>query len=221
MKKSILLIFVPLISFFSLSAQITQISADSIVQKCMTDETRMFSIYAQINVQTAFEISTSSGEIVELDYPCWIYYVHFNEESNGKYLIVKETNGNLLEINVKNNEVPANLAEWRIVPFIISKCQETRNLCPSNDSILVEYVGKYLHITHLNAYFICDFEEIIISMLFDGYTIEVTERAWPQLTNCVCCVDFSYSVGAFESGTYLLIIKLRSREVYNQIIEIP
>ncbi|MDR2972200.1 MAG: hypothetical protein LBU83_09775, partial [Bacteroidales bacterium] len=39
----------------------------------------------------------------------------FTEETNGKYLIVKESNGNILEANVKNDEGPEDLEEWRIV----------------------------------------------------------------------------------------------------------
>jgi hypothetical protein len=42
--------------------------------------------------------------------------VNFTEETNGKYLIVKESNGNILEANVKNDEGPEDLEGWRIVP---------------------------------------------------------------------------------------------------------
>jgi len=115
MKKIFPLIFMPLISLFSLSAQITQTDADSIVKKRMSNETLDFTIFAKEDVQTGFEITTATGEVLELNYPCWIYYVNFIDETNGKYLIVKENNGNLLEINTKNDEAPDSLEEWRLV----------------------------------------------------------------------------------------------------------
>jgi len=115
MKKTILLIFLPLIPLFSLSAQITQAEADSIVKNRTSNETSDFTIFAKEDVQTGFEITTSTGEILELDYPCRVYYVNFIDKTNSKYLIVKENNGNLLEIITKNDTVPNDLEEWRLV----------------------------------------------------------------------------------------------------------
>jgi len=114
MKKIFPLIFMPLISLFSLSAQITQAEADNIVKERMSDEEN-YTIYAKENVQTGFEITTTTGEALELDYLCWTYYVNFINETNGKYLIVKESNGNLLEITAKNDEGPTGLEAWRFV----------------------------------------------------------------------------------------------------------
>jgi hypothetical protein len=70
-------------------------------------------------VQTGFEVITSTGETLELDYPVWVYYVSYTEAAIGKYLIVKESNGNLLEINPKNDVVPNDLEDWRMVISII------------------------------------------------------------------------------------------------------
>jgi hypothetical protein len=54
---------------------------------------------------------------LELDYSCLIYYINYLEGTNtARYLVVKESNGNLLEVNPKNNAAPSNLAEWRIIP---------------------------------------------------------------------------------------------------------
>jgi hypothetical protein len=44
-----------------------------------------------------------------------VYYVNFTGTQNGKYLIVKENNGNLLEINTKNDNGPNNLTTWIVV----------------------------------------------------------------------------------------------------------
>ena len=137
MKKTIPLFIVPLISLFSLSAQITQQQADEIVIERMSNDTSDFTIYAQKNVQTGFEVITSIGETLELDYLCWVYYIDFTEESNSKYLIVKESNGNLLEINTKNDEGPNSLENWRIViplAYSVWECVEFND----PDNIFIE-----------------------------------------------------------------------------------
>jgi len=105
---------VPLMFCFSLSAQITKEEADSIVIERMYAETKPCTIYAKEEVQTGFEITTATSEVLELDYSCWVYYVNFTEIHNSKYLIVRTSNGNLLEVNAKNDDVP-DLEEWRIL----------------------------------------------------------------------------------------------------------
>jgi len=119
MKKIFPLILVPLLSLFSVSAQITQAEADSIVKERMNGETKPYTIYAKESAQAGFEITTIANEALELDYSCWIYYINFTEEVNGKYLMVKESNGNILEINTRNDENPDDLAAWRVVMGII------------------------------------------------------------------------------------------------------
>jgi len=115
MKQILLLLSLPFLSFFSLTAQITQEQADEIVIERLCNDTGDFTIYAKEDVQTNFEITTSTGETIELAYPCWVYYADFMEETNGKYLIVKVSNGNLLEVNTKNDEGPEGVEEWRMV----------------------------------------------------------------------------------------------------------
>jgi len=105
--------------FLTLSAQVTQTGADSIVKEHMNGELKPYTIYAKENVQTGFEITTATGEILELNYSCWVYYVNFTEVANNKYLIVKESNGNLLGINPKNDENLDDLEEWKIVAIEI------------------------------------------------------------------------------------------------------
>ena len=112
MKKIFIFLFISLLTFCTLSAQITQEQADEIVIEYMNHQTNDFTLYAKDKVQSMFEITTYAGEILELDYPCWVYYVS-SDEIKSKYLFVKESNGNLLEINTKNDE--ENLNTWRIV----------------------------------------------------------------------------------------------------------
>jgi hypothetical protein len=118
MKKIFLFLAAPLM-FFSLSAQISQKEADNIVQQRLKNETKLWSVYAKDDLQTGFEMTTSTGEILELNYSAWVYYVSYAEETFGKYLIVKENSGNLLEVNAKNDAGPDDLTEWRAVAFEI------------------------------------------------------------------------------------------------------
>jgi hypothetical protein len=115
MKKLFLFMVVPLVCMATLSAQISQKEADEIVQQRLEGETKPWSVYAKEDVQTVFEMTTSTGETLELDYPAWVYFVSYAEETFGKYLIVKESNGNLLEINTKKDTGPNDLTEWRFV----------------------------------------------------------------------------------------------------------
>jgi hypothetical protein len=118
--KRIVLLMVASFAFLFAKAQITQSESDSIVLQRMNNETRQHTIFAQKGVQTEFTIFTAKGEAIELDYPCWIYYVSYIEEANrNRYLIIKESNGNLLEVNTKNDVIPDDLAEWRSVKRIV------------------------------------------------------------------------------------------------------
>jgi hypothetical protein len=102
----------------SLPAQITQEQADNIVLERLSREMLPYTVYVKEDVQTSITITTSVGESIELDYPCRVYYVSYAGNA-GRYLIVKESNGNLLEINTKNDAGPDNLTEWRAVAFEI------------------------------------------------------------------------------------------------------
>jgi len=115
MKKPIFLLFLPLLSLFSLSAQVTQEQADSIVIQRLNNNLNVSLVYAKEDVQQEFEITTTTGEILEFDYPCWVYYVKFTDETNGKYMIVKENTGNVLEVNTKNDAGPDDWEDWRSV----------------------------------------------------------------------------------------------------------
>jgi hypothetical protein len=119
MKKILLFLALPLVYCFSLSAQITQEEADEIVKERMQSELKFFTLHALKEVQTGFEITTATDEWLQLEYSCWVYYARYPEETFGKYLIVKAANGNLLEVNTKNDKRPDDLLEWRLVSNII------------------------------------------------------------------------------------------------------
>jgi hypothetical protein len=114
MKKIFFLFAIPFM-FFSLHAQVTQEQAGEIVIEYLNDVTGDFTLYTKEELQTVFEITTVTGEILELDYRCWVYYASITDEMNGKYLIVKESNGNILEINTRNDDRPEDLEDWIFV----------------------------------------------------------------------------------------------------------
>jgi len=116
MKKTVLFLALPFVFIATLTAQITQKQADEIVINHISGDTKPHTIFAKEVVQAdGFTVITSKSEMLELDYSCFVYYVKYDEETNGKYLIVKESNGNLLEVNTKNDEGPDDLEEWRVV----------------------------------------------------------------------------------------------------------
>ena len=119
--KITILIIVQTLFFSALSAQISQEQADAMVQQRMSQETLPYTVYAKKSVQTKMTVTTSADEELELDYPCWVYYAHYPTDCAaescyiGRYLIVKESNGNLLEVKAKAKDIPSDLAEWRIL----------------------------------------------------------------------------------------------------------
>ncbi len=118
MKKIVLSIAASFVSLF-ISAQVTQSASDTIVLERMSRETQQYTLHAKEEVQTQYSITTSAGEELELDYPCRVYYVSYMEDTNiSRYLIVKESNGNLLEVNTKNTAQPDDLATWRAMKVI-------------------------------------------------------------------------------------------------------
>ena len=102
MKKLLLLIILPYIFFSALQAQITWQEADKIVSELLNKETRSYILYAEGYQYTFRTIGiwdyyiTPEARFI-LDYPGWHYCVQYYDESGRRYLIVKESNGALLE----------------------------------------------------------------------------------------------------------------------------
>ncbi|MCL2130868.1 MAG: hypothetical protein FWH36_00205, partial [Lentimicrobiaceae bacterium] len=103
-------------------AQVTQSEADSIVLERLSTDSRPHSVFAKDNLQAdTANISTALGELLELDYPCWIYYVRYDEQADTipakrRYFVVKESSGRVLMVNTHNNVSPPDLETWRKVP---------------------------------------------------------------------------------------------------------
>ena len=124
MKKILLLIIAPFTVFTSLFADtISQDEADRIVLEHLSKETQSYIVYAKEEVQKEMVIITSTGELLEINYFCWVYFVNYIDTYQGRYLIVKWSNGNLLEVNAKHNIprdlLPEGLIVWRVVHYIM------------------------------------------------------------------------------------------------------
>jgi len=104
--------------------------------------------------------------------------------------------------------------------IIFSECKEDR-LKSNDDAGIVEttYKDRWLYITHKDIYLNCAFEEIKVATFVNGSTIELNIEENPANAKCMCPVDISYSVGEFEKGTYMLIIKRGGKQIHSQTVE--
>ena len=140
MNRILLLIVLPFAFLSALSAQITQKKTDEIVLERMNEETRPHTVYAKAEMQDSAIITTSTEEVIELSYACWMYYIQYTDTEQGFYLIVNANNGNLLEINTKNNAEPNDLAEWRKVDI---KDLIASNLLKTGTADTALLIGKW------------------------------------------------------------------------------
>jgi len=91
MRKILLLTTMALLALFSvLSAQITQKKADRIVLNYVFDMQLPETVFAKEGVQKEMTITTSSGEIVELDYNCWVYFTSDSYYPRAHYSCLSE-----------------------------------------------------------------------------------------------------------------------------------
>ena len=117
---------VALFSFCAgLSAQITRDEADRIVLERMSCETHLFTVYATEDMQTNMSLYTSftTLERIELDYACWVYYIH-SRTGAARYMLVSESTGNLIEVNTMNGGLPASFGVWRVVSHLSFDCED-------------------------------------------------------------------------------------------------
>jgi len=122
MKKNIILMLVSLALATSLSAQITREKADEIVfehlQKEVTTPYLLY-VYSHAPSEDEIVITTYNEENIKVKYACWAYYLNENPELSEprqhRYLLVKENDGNLLEIITANDFGVENLTGWSLL----------------------------------------------------------------------------------------------------------
>ena len=180
MKKIVLSLVAPFIAIALSAAGVGTTSheeADAIVLERLNQETRPYTLYVTRELQKDMRIISSAEELLELNYWCWVYYVNYTDLNQGRYLIVKEANGNLLEVDAKSGAKPEDLGEWKEVtvdnypidiPFTEYSLAETlcqwkslSYLYPYSDTVVVinneEDLEKYIECIGENNYPIIDF----------------------------------------------------------------
>ena len=106
----------------SLSAQISREKADEIVfehlQKEVTTPYLLY-VYSHAPSEDEIVITTYNEENIKVKYACWAYYLNENPELSEprqhRYLLVKENDGNLLEIITANDFGVENLTGWSLL----------------------------------------------------------------------------------------------------------
>ena len=115
MKKRLLLMLIPLVFCSTSLVQTIQKSPDVIVSDYINQKQLQYTtVYAKEGMQEKMTITSVDGEVLELNYKCWVYYIDYTDNA-GRYLIVNESNGNLLEVNTKSDAMPNDLEGWRII----------------------------------------------------------------------------------------------------------
>jgi len=80
MKKFTILSVISFLSFL-LSGQVSQENADSLILDFFMEETSHYALYAMEDLQDGVVITTSSGEILKLDYYCWVYFAKYSKST--------------------------------------------------------------------------------------------------------------------------------------------
>ena len=200
MKKILLLIIAPFAFLSGLPAQSLlnrQGEADEIVLERLSQEKRSCTVYAKERRQDKITITSSAGELIELDYSCWVYYIRYADNDQGRYLIVNYRGGNLLEVNVKSDTEPIDMPEkWRIEAPIEE--------IPFTEYSLAETPCKWKGIPSSNPYPYRD--TIVVINSNEDLEKYLCERNTPSWGNCVSpcsdypAIDFSKYTLLFAQG---------------------
>ena len=227
--KTILLIIVQTFFFAALSAQTTQEQADKIVLERMSSETQAYTVYAKANLPEAgFTIASSAGETIELDYACWGYYIRYNDDAPGRYLIVNEGNGNLLEVDAKSNAEPEDLEKWITVRVgLPCTCVDARITCvsftpcrqnnlkssESSSNVKVEFTAEGVQITYNDFEVTCDFTAVNVTHSFGNGVLRITQQGSPNQADCICYTDVSYTISGISQNE-VNVIFINGVQVY-------
>ena len=154
MKKALILMSI-LVAFMTiLPAQITREQADAIVMKYLQNKNIEYdTLYFNIKAPSAegITITTSNEEIFRAKYACWTYYLSENEFLRCRYLFVKESNGNLLEVIANNDLSEQDSTQWKAVekddPMgLVERKENTVHLLypnPVNDVLTIPYIVEH------------------------------------------------------------------------------
>ena len=206
MKKLITLIAVLCTLIDTAMAQMPQTYYDAKVLERLDKETRAHTVFAKNALQPEFTIVTANDEILELNYPCFVYYVNYTGNIADMYIIVGPSHNNMLEVKTTSNTAPDDIAEWRDItntPRIV-ECdfqnpltdllwlkEKIENFQENTDTDVVIYQCSYfqLHLglnfgfliyeNSVQHFYNCNGEELYIDAgIVGGYEIQIW---WQEL----------------------------------------
>ena len=159
MKKTILILMLVLLAnTTSLFAQITREQANAIVWEHIQNEiSAPYLLYVNTNLpnEEGINITTNNEENVKVKYACWAYYLNefpnINGPSQHRYFLVKEDNGNLLEIITTNDVVP-NLTYWESLLGVNDLKKEAITVYPNPTTGELSIRNYELGITNIEIY---------------------------------------------------------------------
>jgi len=142
MKQLIILTAILFASVSSAMAQISKTQADEIVSERLEKETQAYTFFDRDTIHTEFEVLTANGEILKLNYRCWIYYILYTSSNAGLYMIINESNGNLLEVrtsNAKPEDIEQNnendtlqVTKWKLIGIVDVQTSDLTELEPKD-----------------------------------------------------------------------------------------
>lgn len=87
-------------------------------------------------------------------------------------------------------------------------------------SIDYTFSGGVLQLTHINAVYGCDAEDVGVSAKVQGNVIVVTEENLQSLANCVCPIDLGYKVAPLNAGKYTVVVMRGTLELVRFAVEL-
>jgi len=87
------------------------------------------------------------------------------------------------------------MQEFQVSNVCFSPCQQSK-LRSSENSIKADVVftDKGVKITHYNFEVTCDFTDVNVTHTFVNGVLRITQQSSPNLANCVCYTDVSYTI---------------------------
>ena len=94
------------------------------------------------------------------------------------------------------------LQKFQISNVNFTPCQQS-NLKSSNefsDKVDVEFTDKGVQITHYNFEVPCDFTTVNVNHTFVNGVLSITQQGFPNLADCVCYTDVSYTINGISQN---------------------
>ncbi|MCL2313192.1 MAG: T9SS type A sorting domain-containing protein [Firmicutes bacterium] len=193
----------------TLVAQITREQADAIVLQHIKNElisSYKLYVYNHEPSGSGIVIATYNEEKIKIKYACWFYYLNENPEitvpCQHRYLLVKENNGNLLEIITSKDLGIENFTEWEIILGITDKEKEQNIVLYPNPTTSELRITNY-ELGSRNV------------EIFDAYGRKQKARSEKQIAEDIGTIDISN----LPVGIYFVIITTETGKITKKIIK--